>query len=171
VTARLASVGLTLFCGLVLTACEAPPARPIPAPPSVKSHTTPAIPPTAASGGWRSVATGEGNGLTYADDSGRPVITLVCGGGDLRVRVPGFRKIGSEDRLTVGAGDEAFALVADLASAEPGVVATGDIPADLIDRMARGQPVAAVYGAQRLDPLPIPDAETSRALVSACRAR
>lgn len=113
---------------------------------------------------------GEGTGLTYADGSGRPVITLVCRSGDLHVSVPGFHKIGSEERLTVGAGDEAFALVADLASSEPGVIAAGAIPADLIDRVARGQTIAAVYGAQTLDTLPGPTPEMSRAFVSACRA-
>lgn len=174
-TPRRAAAGLPLFAGLVLTACEAPPApAPAPSPPALPSAElapVPPLPPTTDSGSWRSITNGAGIGLTYADGQGRPVIILSCAGGDLRVSVPGFRKVDSEDRLTVGAGDEAFALVADLASSEPGVVAGGPIPPDLVNRLSRRQPVSAIYGAQKLASLPGPDVETSRAFVSGCRAR
>lgn len=169
-TPRLAAAGLSLLGGLLVSACEAPNAPPLAAPPPSELPTAPSVPPTTASGGWRTIATGEVAGLTYADGSNRAVITLACRAGELRVLVPGFRKIGSEDRLTVGAGDEAFALVADLASSEPGVLATGAIPPDLINRIAREQTIAATYGTQTIDPLPGPGAETSLAFISACRA-
>jgi len=170
VTPRLTAVGLSVVGSLILTACEARQGPADPTPPATEPAAAPAAPPVPRSG-WRPGATIEESALTYVDDSGRPVLTLACVGTELRVSVPGFRKIGSEDRLTVGAGDEAFALVADLASVESGVVADGAIPPDLIDRIAQGQPVGAIYGTQTLDTVPGPDEETSRAFVSACRAK
>lgn len=101
------------------------------------------------------VSTGEtADGLAFVDAAGVERLRLVCGPGDrLGIAVPGFRPIASEDRLTLGAGDEAFAHVADLAAPGPGVSGSGPIDRELVDRLARGQPLRAVYGAQSVGPL------------------
>lgn len=101
--------------------------------------------------------------LTLVDASGAPALHLSCNNraGALVIQAPGFEPIGSEDRLTLGAGDEAFAFVADLEASGPGVTAGGPPDADLFARMARGEPVRAVYGAQSVGPA---RAETPAAL-------
>lgn len=94
--------------------------------------------------------------LAFVDQAGAPRLLLDCLAAPspvLRATVSGFRKIDSEDRLTVGAGDEAFALAADLSSPEAGIVASGVIDADLLRRISDGEPVSAVYGAQSVGPL------------------
>ena len=88
--------------------------------------------------------------------------------GALVIEAPGFEPIGSEDRLTLGAGDEAFAFVADLAAPGPGVTASGRAEADLFARMARGEPVSAVYGAQRIGPARAEARASLQAFVSHC---
>ncbi|MFN3932716.1 MAG: hypothetical protein ACK4JY_13305 [Brevundimonas sp.] len=100
--------------------------------------------------------------LLLVDASDAPVLTLFCRApGMLVIQAPGFEPIASEDRLTIGAGDEAFAFVADLKAPGPGVTASGTAEADLFARMARGEPVTAVYGRQTVGPA---RAETPAAL-------
>lgn len=86
----------------------------------------------------------------------------------LTVIVPGFGRVGSEDRLSFGFDDAATALAADLRSAEPGVTASGPIPADLPARLRAARTVSAAYGTQRSGPHPAPPAEVREALASAC---
>lgn len=91
--------------------------------------------------------------LAFVDAGGAERLSLACDGGQMQVAVPGFERIGSEDRLTVGAGDEAFAFAADLKAPGEGIVAGGAVDADLLARLARGEPVSAVYGRQTVGPL------------------
>ncbi len=93
--------------------------------------------------------------MAFVDASGAERLQLSCRDepAALHIVVPGFTPISSEDRLTLGAGDEAFAHVADLDASGPGVVGGGAIDADLMDRLGRGEPVRAVYGAQTVGPL------------------
>ena len=91
--------------------------------------------------------------LAFVDAGGVERLSLACDGGRMQVVVPGFERIGSEDRLTVGAGDEAFAFAADLQAPGAGVVAGGAADADLLARLARGAPVSAIYGRQTVGPL------------------
>lgn len=109
--------------------------------------------------------------MAFVDASGVERLRLSCGAASpsLRISVPGFNRIGSEDRLTLGAGDEAFAYVADLEASEPGVVGGGPVDAGLMDRLARGEPVHAVYGAQTAGPLRPADPETVPAFAERCR--
>lgn len=148
-----------------VSACQEP-ADPAPAP-APDPAPAPAPGPTAD---WRSTSSGEGVGLTLVE-AGRPVITLSClrSPEGFRATVPGFTKIGSEERLSVGSGGEAFALVADLASDQPGVAATGEIPTGLLDRIEQGGAVSASYGAQTTGPHPAPTAEQARAFLTDCR--
>lgn len=148
-----------------LTACQQP-AEPAPAPAPVPEP----APPTMPSADWQSISSGEGVGLSLIQ-AGQLVITLSClrSPEGFRVTVPGFTKIASEERLSVGAGDEAFVLVADLALDQPGVVATGEIPTGFLDRIEQGGAVSASYGAQTSGPHPAPSAEQARTFLTDCR--
>lgn len=109
--------------------------------------------------------------LALVDASGVARVRLACRADDpaFQIVVPGFEIIGSEDRLTLGAGDEAFAHAADLRAGGPGVTGGGPIDLDLIDRLARGEPVRAVYGAQSVGPLRAAEPETLAAFAQRCR--
>jgi hypothetical protein len=124
----------------------------------------PDAPPPAAP----TVASANGT-LSFVDGARDPAATLSCGAGELRIVVPGFQPIGSEDRLTIGTEGEAFALVADLAAPGPGVTASGAPDPDLLNRLARGEALFAMYGQQSAGPLAAASPAGLQALVSACR--
>ncbi|HYD28318.1 hypothetical protein [Brevundimonas sp.] len=109
--------------------------------------------------------------MVFVDATGAERLQLACRDGDpaFQITVPGFEPIGSEDRLTLGAGDEAFAHVADLAAPGPGVTGGGPIDSDLIARLARGEPVRAVYGAQSVGPLQAARPDALAAFTERCR--
>ena len=140
------------------------------------------IPPAAAAPGvdtparggtapaWDLQSSGEGVALVLAG-AGRPALRLFCpaGGKRLLVNVPGFRAIGSEERLSFGSGGEAAALVADSRGDRQrgGVTGSGEVPETLAALVAG--PVSASYGAQRSGPHSAPPRALSSAFVSACR--
>lgn len=109
--------------------------------------------------------------MAFVDASGAERLQLSCHTDRpaFRITVPGFEAIASEDRLTLGAGDEAFAHAADLEAPGPGVTGGGAVDPDLIDRLARGEPVRAVYGAQSVGPLQAARLETLTAFAERCR--
>lgn len=119
---------------------------------------------------WDLQSSGEGAALVLAA-SGRPAIRLFCpaGGKRLVVDVPGFRPIGSEERLSLGSGGEAAALVADSRGdgQRGGVSGTSEVPDELAALI--GGPVSASYGAQRSGPHPAPPRALATAFVAACR--
>ncbi|MGZ9098970.1 MAG: hypothetical protein ACXW3O_04635 [Brevundimonas sp.] len=150
---------------LLTTGCdrpEAPAPAPAPAPTPV-----PAAPPPAPA----TVPPADGAALAFVDAAGAPTATLSCGSEGLRIVVPGFRPIGSEDRLSIGTEGEAFALVADLAAPGPGVTASGAPDPDLLDRLSRGEALFASYGQQSAGPLAAASPTGLQALISACRGR
>ena len=108
--------------------------------------------------------------LGFVDAGGVERLSLACEAGQMQVAVPGFERIGSEDRLTVGAGDEAFAFAADLQAPGEGIVAGGAADADLLARLARGEPVSAVYGRQTVGPLRAAQAAGLPAFAARCAA-
>jgi hypothetical protein len=112
-----------------------------------------------------------GAGLTLRDAGGGLLLSLTCEGAPPRmtVSVPGFREIGSEERLSFGADDEPFVFVAQLGQ-QSGVRGEAAIYDDLLQRLARANTVGAVYGAQRLGPVAAPSAEQAAAFAAACRA-
>lgn len=124
-------------CGREEASAPTTPAEPAPIP-----SKPPLVEPPAAPGR-----------LGFVDAGGVERLTLACEAGQMQVAVPGFERIGSEDRLTVGAGDEAFAFAADLQAPGEGIVAGGAADADLLARLARGEAVSAVYGRQSVGPL------------------
>jgi len=130
----------------------APEAPPIPSKP-------PLVEPPAAPGR-----------LDFVDAGGAERLSLACDDGQMEVTVPGFDRIGSEDRLTVGAGDEAFAFAADLQAPGEGIVAGGAADDDLLARLARGEPVSAIYGRQTVGPLQAAQPDALPAFAARCAA-
>lgn len=124
----------------------------------------------ASASGWDLKAGADGLALALAAPDG-PALRLACapGGKGLAVNVPGFRPVGSEERLSFGSGGSVSALVADSRGDKRlgGVSATGPVPADLAALI--GGPVSASYGAQRSGPHPAPPSALASAFVAACR--
>lgn len=145
---------------LLPTGCDRPDATPpaeVPGP--VPTAPPPAAPPV------------EGSALAFVDAAGAPTANLSCGNDGLRIVIPGFQPIASEDRLSIGADGEAFALVADLAAPGPGVTASGPPDPDLLDRLARGGALFAMYGQQSAGPLTAASPAGLQTLISTCRRR
>lgn len=107
--------------------------------------------------------------VALLDPAGVPAATLGCTDGALTLTVPVFQPIGSEDRLSLGAEGESFALVADLDASGPGVTAAGAPDPDLLDRMARGAALFASYGRQTAGPLVAASPAGLQAMISACQ--
>lgn len=154
---------------VVLTGCE--PAADTPEAPEAADGPEAEAAPDAPQLRWEPIASGEGSALMLMDAGDVQVFHLACLSQPARVvvRVRDFTIVGSEERLTLGAGNEAFALVADTQSDEPGVSAEGAIDPMLLDHLARTTEISAVYGAQRAGPYNAPDAETLSNFVTACR--
>jgi uncharacterized membrane protein len=108
--------------------------------------------------------------LALLSVEGRATIRLYCpaGGNALQVNVPGFRPVGSEERLSFGGGGEVVALVVDPAGDRKlrGVSGTGAVPAGLAALLAGS--VSASYGSQTSGPHAAPPAALARAFASAC---
>ena len=106
---------------------------------------------TAVQSGWQPVSGPGGEALVLFDTASRPVLSLTCRAGPARLEVAAerFTAIGSEERLTLGAGGEALALVADPTALRPaGVIARGPIEARLLDHLARTDEIGVSYGSQ-----------------------
>jgi uncharacterized membrane protein len=143
------------------------------APASVQPKAAPAASSThkSAAARWTLQARGEGSSLALVSVTGATTMRLFCpaGGGRLLVNVPGFRPIGSEERLSFGSGGNVTALVADTRGdrLRGGVSGTGAVPGDFGALIAG--PVSASYGAQVSGPHPAPARELASAFVGACR--
>lgn len=124
--------------------------------------------PSAPAAAWQLQEEGGGTALVLGGASG---LRLFCpaGGKQLLVNVPGFRAIGSEERLSFGSGGTVLALVADTKgdTQRGGVSGTGAVPAELAALLAG--PVSASYGAQTSGPHPAPPAKLAQAFLAACR--
>ena len=94
-------------------------------------------------------------------------LRLVCAVGQgFLVLLPKLTPVGSEERLTLGAGDIAHGLVAK--AADPGVQATGPIDDELLSVFESGAPIAVNHGAQNAGPYE-PPAALRRAFADSCR--
>lgn len=149
---------LALAASLALAACER--SEQPPASPAVEQ------PPTAQTSWSASDAA-----LILRDAQDEIVLALACEERPARmsIEVPGFREIGSEERLSFGADNESFVFVAQL-GAPSGVKAEGQIHDNLLTRLERARTVTANYGAQYEGPHPAPAPEQAGAFASACRA-
>ncbi|MFN4296575.1 MAG: hypothetical protein ACK4FB_07005 [Brevundimonas sp.] len=131
----------------------------------------PAAEPPFAGADWSRITSGEGVALRL-EEEGDLIAAVACIRAPARLRVESdrFQPIMSEDRFTIGAGDEAYALAANLeAVRERGVEASGDIPADLLGRIEAGGEIAFNYGAQNLGPFPAVPETDRAAFVAECR--
>jgi hypothetical protein len=90
--------------------------------------------------------------------------------GTLVATAPGFVPVASNEEFALGTERDAFLLVADVAApAGRGVTASGAIPPALLDDLAAGGALSALYGTQSVGPLSPPAGLIAR-FVAACRA-
>ncbi|GAA0870397.1 hypothetical protein GCM10009116_22330 [Brevundimonas basaltis] len=129
---------------LGLAACDREPAPAASPEPTAISEPAAPLPPASTKASGR---------VAFVDAGAVVRLSIACSDGKMEVAVPSFERIGSEDRLTLGAGDEAFAFAADLQAPGEGIVAGGPADADLLARLVRGEPVSALYGRQAIGPL------------------
>ena len=153
---------------LVLAACG----QEAPQPPIDEGESAapmPEAPPTGP--GWTRVSSGEGAALRLEED-GALVASIACLRNPARLlaETDRFEPVMSEDRFTLGVGGEAYALAADLEDGrEQGVAASGEIPADMLDRLEAGGEITFNYGALNLGPfVAVPEADRA-AFVAECR--
>ena len=120
--------------------------------------------------GWDLQSSGEGVALALLGAGGQTAVRLFCPAGTHRliVNVPAFRPVGSEERMSLGSGGDAVALVADSRDDAQGggVSATGPVPDNLFALI--GGPVAVNYGSQNSGPHPAPRVQSTRAFAAAC---
>ena len=161
-----------LAAALLLAACgdeaaEAPPAEP--AATASPSPTEDSAAAAWAARSWDLQASGEGAALVFPT-GGDTAVRLFCpaGSGTILVNVPGFRPVGSEERMTFGSGGTVHTLVADTRGDRQrgGVSGTGAVPGNLA-ALVGGQ-VAVNYGSQDIGPFPAAPAGLVRSFVTAC---
>lgn len=161
---------LLVIISLLLAACGEP-NGPIPGDSASTAPVLPASPqPVAPHWTLRDDATGAA--LALEDGRGGVTIALSCEGSsrELRVDVPAFTPIGSEDRLSIGSNGAVEALLArldDEVEKNTGVTATGAVPQNLASLIAG--PIAASYGAQGSGPHPAISQAWQAAFVARCQ--
>lgn len=122
---------------------------------------------------WRPVASARGTALRLENFEGMLMLNLACvpDPGRLAASVPDFSPRGSEERLTLGAGDELTVLVVDpAAQSGAGVRGEAPLPEAWLTRFAGGARVGASYGAQTLGPVDGPPPAVAARFVETCRA-
>lgn len=147
---------------------------PVPSgPPVAQQADAPARPslPSAAPA-WESAAGGDGSSLRLTGPDGRLLLGIACLGSPARLiaTAPDFSPIGSEDRFSLGLGQEPVTLVADLTRSDAGVTAAGAVPEGFEELLGRASDISAVYGAQRIGPVPAPSDALRDVLAKACTA-
>lgn len=140
------------------------PAAPPPTPPSPGPAPIPATAPA-----WQVMRLGDGATATVSQ-GGRTLLRITCVASPPRLVVdaPGVRPIGSEERLSLGFGNDPIALVARSAGRGQGVTATGALPANIAGRILRARAIGASYGTQVLGPFAPPRGEDAMTLANAC---
>jgi uncharacterized membrane protein len=125
-----------------------------------------------AEASWTLQPGATGTALLLQSQTGGRIMSLTCtsGANRLKVNVPGFTPIGSEDRLSFGSAGEVEALVADFRGDQQlgGISAEGAVPANLAALM--GGPISASYGAQTSGPHSAVPQDIVRSFVAACRS-
>lgn len=165
-----------LFTLPLLPACaeEAPPANneanvelPQPSGPPVVQQAEPELnkPQAQAASGWSA----EGGALRFGEGEAASLI-LRCRKGKLIVTAPAFKPIGSEDRFSLGLGNEPVTLVADpTRQSGSGVTAEAPAPDDLQALLGNSGQVSALYGTQQAGPYPAPSPQAAGALAAGCK--
>jgi hypothetical protein len=127
--------------------------------------------PRPATPSWEVKIASGTTSLNLSSVEGAPLMTISCRTGHLGVQVPSFTPIGSEERLSLGLGQEPVTLVADLRAKQPGVGAGGGVPENLEDLLERADRISAVYGSQQSGPYPAPAAAMKQQLAEACEPK
>ncbi|HVI34400.1 hypothetical protein [Phenylobacterium sp.] len=155
------------LAGLVLAACG--PAAQAPATPETPEPKA-AAPVAVAEPRWslETPAAG-GAALVHADAGGREVLRVGCRPDrrELQAAVPGIARIGSEDRLTLGAGTELAVFVVSMAGPDQGLRATGQPQPGFVEGLAEGREVGVSYGARQLT-LPGAPRDVAAAFAARC---
>ncbi len=165
---------------LVLATCgtEAPQAQekgpvelPVPSGPPGAQQVEASPPPTPGSGEaprWETAASGAGTALRLVAADGGLLISVACRRDPVRlvVVVPSFVPVGSEDRFSFGLGAERALLVADPTRQKEGVTAEGAAPEKAV--WDEAETVSALYGTQRIGPVPAPPEKLRKMLSGAC---
>ncbi len=126
-------------------------------------------PARAASTDWSLSVTGGGLAIIHAP-AGKEDLRIYCAvDGRIGAQAPTLKPIASEERFSLGAGNEAHVLVADPAAGA--VVAEGPMNDALIATLGGGQPISASYGAQTLGPFAAPPEDLRNTFAANCRQR
>ena len=163
-------LSLVVLSAAALAACDSgAPDADVQTPPAPEPAPAPA--PAPDSPAWTTDAAGDSRILILSGPRGSEIMRLAClADGRLMASGEVLNEIGSEDRLTVGVGGEAYALAADLeADRAGGVEGYGEIPEDLLTRLEDGGEIGLSYGAQTVGPYPGPDQAAATAFADACR--
>ena len=131
----------------------------------------PSAPPPPAAPAWESTASPEGTALRLTQPDGTLLLSIACLGRPIRLvaTAPAFSPIGSEDRFSLGLGNEPIAMVADpTRQAQAGVTAEGAVPDNFEKLLDEAKQVSALYGTQRIGPVPAPAEALKKALAKSC---
>jgi hypothetical protein len=155
-----------LIALLVLSACD----RPLSSEQSPVQRTVQRAGAMSTSAEWRVVGGSEGASATLLLQDGKPVLVIACkvDSGRLEVEVPGFTRIGSEDRLSFGFDDDPIALAVDMRRQGAGIRADGAAPANIAERILTAKQISLAYGQQRLGPYSPPGEADRQSLAVAC---
>jgi hypothetical protein len=169
---------LALLALLALAACDRPeqkanaPADGT-APPAVADDgrkTPPVLGPSLAKPlAWAASASDEGNSIVLTE-GGAAVLRISCIGDELVVYGERLKHVGSEERMSVGAGDIIATLVATAATDRnpPTVKGEGAIDEAFVRAVGEGRKIAVNYGYQNMGPYDGPPAEMAGNFVAAC---
>src|SRR5690606_10589511 len=90
--------------------------------------------------------------------------------GTFAVQLPGVKTIGSEERLSVGVGDQILTLVVGDLSSAVDVRGDTELNRAVVETLETGKPIAASYGRHQVGPIPLPDRVTLRQFTNLCRS-
>ena len=160
---------MAMIVRVLMAGCAVAGCNPGPEAPRRDSASPAAAEPAKTAAGWALQRDAASASLTLGAASGQPVIRLICrSGAKLRVNVPAFRPVASEERLSFGGGAESMVLVATSAGDRElgGVSGEGRTP-DELKRLIVA-PISASYGAQTSGPHAAPPERLAGPFLSAC---
>jgi hypothetical protein len=151
---------LALLAVLALAACGKPAEQPKPAP---TPASTPAPPPLV----WSAE-----DGALILRDHGAQLLKIECAKDKgLTVHGAQFKPVGSEERMSVGAGDVVVTLVAtpDDTVTPTAMKGEGAVDPDFLNAFAEGRKLAVNYGYQNMGPYDGPPTALAEPFAAACR--
>lgn len=127
-----------------------------------------ALPSAVPEPGWSNDA----GDLVLHDEAGAQLLRLGCSAGPpvrLVARFGSFAPIGSEERVSLGLGEEVVTMVAEVVGAEgPGLIASTRYRPALGRSLTEAGSISALYGTQQFGPVGPPDAALVGALLARC---